>query len=60
MLQSTEILKNFPHCQVLGNLNTDDIDLFTLEADECAQISQTFHQQEDAIAEALSPLIQER
>ncbi len=60
VLKSTEILKNFPNCEVLGDLNTDDLDLFTLEADECAQISQTFQQQEDAIAEALSPLIQER
>lgn len=59
VLQSTEILKKFPNCEVLGDLNTDDIDLFTLEADECAQISQIFQQQEDAIAEALSQLIYE-
>jgi hypothetical protein len=60
VLQSAEMLKNFANCEVLGDLNTDDLDLFTLEADECAQISQTFQQQQDAIAEALSPLIQER
>jgi len=59
VLQSTEILKKFPNCEVLGDLNTDDIDLFTLEADECAQISQIFQQQEEAIAEALSQLIHE-
>jgi hypothetical protein len=60
VLQSAEMLKNFANCEVLGDLNTDDLDLFTLEADECAQISQTFQQQQDAIAEALSPLIEER
>jgi len=59
VLQSTEILKKFPNCEVLGDLNTDDIDLFTLEADECAQISQIFQHQEDVIAEALGQLIDE-
>lgn len=59
VLQFAEILKKFPNCEVLGDLNIDDIDLFTLEADECAQISQTLEQQQDAIAEALGQLIQD-
>ncbi len=41
VLQSAEILKTFPNCELLGDLTPDNIDLFTLEADECRKISQT-------------------
>lgn len=58
VLQSAEILKSFPGCELLGDLTPDNIDLFTLEADECRKISQTLQQQQDAVTEALSQLIQ--
>lgn len=58
VLQSAEILKSFPGCELLEDLTSDNIDLFTLEADECRKISQTLQQQQDAAAEALSQLIQ--
>ncbi|MBE9224863.1 hypothetical protein IQ264_05200 [Phormidium sp. LEGE 05292] len=58
VLQSAEILKTFPNCELLGDLTADNIDLFTLEADECRRISQTLQQQQDAVTEALSQLIQ--
>ncbi|MFB2833057.1 hypothetical protein [Floridanema evergladense] len=58
VLQSAQILKTFPNCELLGDLTPDNIDLFTLEADECRKINQTLQQQQDAVTEALSQLIQ--
>jgi hypothetical protein len=58
VLQSAEILKSLPECELLGELTSDNIDLFTLEADECRRISQTLQQQQDTVTEALSQLIQ--
>ena len=58
VLQSAQQLKTFPNCELLGDLTLDNIDLFTLEADECCKINQTLEQQQDAVVEALSQLIQ--
>ncbi|MBF2079921.1 MAG: hypothetical protein IGR76_15725, partial [Synechococcales cyanobacterium T60_A2020_003] len=57
-LQSAAVLKTFPNCDVLGDLTPDNIDLFTLEADKCRAMSQIFSEHHDAIAAALSQLIQ--
>lgn len=58
VLQSAELLKAFPNCDPLGDLTPDNLDLFTLEADECRKISQTLQQQQSAVIETLSQLIQ--
>lgn len=58
VLQSAEILKTFPKCEVLGDLTADNLDLFTLEADECRSMGQTLQQQQEAATAALSQLIQ--
>lgn len=58
VLQSAELLKTFPDCELFGDLTPDNIDLFTLEADECRKISQTLQQQQQAVTAALSQLIQ--
>lgn len=58
VLQSAEVLKTFPNCEVLGDLTADNLDLFTLEADECRRVYQTLQQQQEAITEALGQLIQ--
>jgi|GEM_PF-4804772 len=58
VLQSAKVLKTFPNCELLGDLTSDNIDLFTLEADECTKISQSIQKNQEAVTVALSELIQ--
>ncbi len=58
VLKIAAVLKTFPGCELLGDLTDDNFASFTLEADECRKISQVLQAQQDAIASALSPIIQ--
>ena len=50
--------KAFPGCEVLGDLLPENIDGFTLEADECKQIDEVLKQEQNAVANALEQIIQ--
>ncbi|MEG3439375.1 hypothetical protein V0288_19770 [Pannus brasiliensis CCIBt3594] len=56
VLQSAAALATFPDCEVLGDLTPDNLDLFTLEADECAAIGRSLQQRQREAIETLSPL----
>jgi hypothetical protein len=58
VMQTAERLKDFPGCQLLGDLTLDNIDMFTLEPDECSKICQTLQHEQAAITRALDKLIQ--
>jgi hypothetical protein len=58
VLQTAEVLKTFPGCELLGDLSPDNIDMFTLEPDECATINQALDKQQTEVANALAELIQ--
>ncbi len=58
VLQTAAVLKTFPGCELLGDLTVENIDTFTLEADESKAMLQTMQEKEQAIGEALSELIQ--
>lgn len=58
VMQTAKLLKDFPGCELLGDLTLDNIDMFTLEPDECSKICRTLEQEQAAIAPALGELIQ--
>jgi hypothetical protein len=49
VLEVAGILATFPGCEVLGDLTPEDIDLFTLEADECDRIRRTLEEKREDI-----------
>jgi hypothetical protein len=53
VLETAAILATFPDCEVLQDLTADNIDLFTLEADECDRIRRTLEEKRDPIIDAL-------
>jgi hypothetical protein len=58
VMQTAEVLKDFPGCELLGDLTLDNIDMFTLEPDECSKICQALREKQSAITQALGKLIQ--